>query len=65
MENLKPGCRVAVPSQDPIVAITCILHSSGDAALAEPGQQAVLLGNDDGLADDEGVGPSNFYRLWR
>ena len=45
-----------VASQDPIVAITCILHSSGDAAMAGPAEgQPGLLRDDDGLDDAEEV----------
>lgn len=48
--------RVPVASQDPIVAITCVLHSSGDAAMAAPAEgQAGLLRDDDGLDDEEDV----------
>ena len=48
--------RVPVASQDPIVAITCVLHSSGDAAMAAPAEgQAGLLRDDDGLDDAEDV----------
>jgi hypothetical protein len=48
--------RVPVASQDPIVAITCVLHSSGDAALAAPADgQPGLLRDDGGLDDDEDV----------
>ncbi len=49
-------CRVPVASQDPIVAITCVLHSSGDAAMAAPAEgQTGLLRDDDGLNDAEDV----------
>ena len=48
--------RVPVASQDPIVAITCVLHSSGDAAMAAPAEgQTGLLRDDDGLDDAEDV----------
>jgi hypothetical protein len=48
--------RVPVANQDPIVAITCVLHSSGDAAMAAPADgQAGLLRDDDGLDDEVDV----------
>ncbi len=51
------GCRVPVPANDPIVAITCILHSSKEATAAAAIGPATDLTVGDGELDDElGIG---------